>query len=453
MGKYTDQAKLAAVKDYCSGEGGLKSVARRHGVDATLLRQWVAGYRALGEAGVRTKKREFFSYSAEFKLSVLERMREEGLSRRQAAALFNIRRFNVIAEWEHKFSQGRAGSAVTSAGSTPQKDVKDAPYASRRTEPRSGTEPAGPTRRTEPSAYGECLLKKARGLGSSERSASAMERALIVLELRQQFPLASLLQVAGLARSTFYYQQKLLQRGDKYADLKVKIRELFDRHKGRYGYRRITAAIRRAGDLVNHKTVRRMMVQLQLKYCVRVKKYRAYKGQLGHVAPNVLQRKFQANRPNEKWVTDVTEFNVAGRKLYLSPVMDLFNSEILSYEMSARPLFGMVGTMLKKAFGRLRDGDSPILHSDQGWQYRMPEYRRLLEARAIRQSMSRKGNCLDNAAMESFFGTLKSELYYVNEFRSIEELQASVDSYIQYYNHERIKLKGLGPVEYRLRFA
>lgn len=276
-----------------------------------------------------------------------------------------------------------------------------------------------------------------------------------MLELRQQYPLAGLLQVAGLARSTFYYQQKLLQRGDKYADLKVKIRELFDRHKGRYGYRRITAAIRRAGDLVNHKTVRRVMVQLRLKCCVRVKKYRAYKGQLGHVAPNVLERQFQADRPNEKWVTDVTEFNVGGRKLYLSPIMDLFNSEILSYEMSPRPLFGMVGTMLKKAFGRLRDGDSPILHSDQGWQYRMPEYRRLLKARAIRQSMSRKGNCLDNAAMESFFGTLKSELYYINEFRSIEELQASVDSYIQYYNHERIKLKlkGLSPVEYRLRFA
>jgi putative transposase len=278
---------------------------------------------------------------------------------------------------------------------------------------------------------------------------------LIVLELRHQYRLAGLLQVSGLARSTFYYQQKLLQSSDKYADLKVRIRDLFERHKGRYGYRRITAAIRRSGDLVNHKTVRRLMVQLQLRCRVRVKKYRSYKGQLGHVAPNELARQFNASRPNEKWVTDVTEFNVAGRKLYLSPVLDLFNGEIVSYEMSVRPLFGMVGAMLKKAFSRLKAGDRPMLHSDQGWQYRMPEYRRLLDASATRQSMSRKGNCLDNAAMESFFGTLKSELYYLEKFRSVEELQTGIDSYIQYYNHDRIKLKlnGLSPVEYRMRFA
>ena len=106
MGKYTDQAKLAAVKDYCSGEGGLKSVAGCHGVDVSMLRQWVAGYRAHGEAGVRTKKRVPSNFSAEFKISVLERMREDGLSRRQAAALFNIRRCSVIGEWEDKFNQG-----------------------------------------------------------------------------------------------------------------------------------------------------------------------------------------------------------------------------------------------------------------------------------------------------------------------------------------------------------
>jgi putative transposase len=197
------------------------------------------------------------------------------------------------------------------------------------------------------------------------------------------------------------------------------------------------------------------MVQLELKCRVRVKRYRAYKGQLGHVAPNVLERRFQASQPNEKWVTDVTEFNVAGRKLYLSPVLDLFNGEIVSYEMSARPLFGMVGAMLRKAFKRLKSSDRPMLHSDQGWQYRLPEYRRLLDVHGTMQSMSRKGNCLDNAAMESFFGTLKSEFYYLEKFRSVEELQTGIEGYIRYYNHDRIKLKldGLSPVEYRLRFG
>lgn len=189
-----------------------------------------------------------------------------------------------------------------------------------------------------------------------------------MLALRQHYPLAGLLQLASLARSTFYNQQRTLQREDKYADLKLKIRELFDRHKGHYGYRRITAALRRGGDLVNHKTVRRLMVQLQLCSRVRVEKYRSYKGQLGHVAPNDLARQFYADRPNEKWVTDVTEFNVGGRKLYLSPVLDLFNGEVVSYEMSPRPLFGMVGAMLKNAFSRLQADDQPMLHSDQGWQ-------------------------------------------------------------------------------------
>ncbi len=242
---------------------------------------------------------------------------------------------------------------------------------------------------------------------------------------------------------------------DKYADLKVKIRMLFDQHKGRYGYRRITAVIRRDGHLVNHKTVRRLMVQLQLKSCVRAKKYRAYRGQLGHVAPNVLERRFEARRPNEKWVTDVTEFNVGGQKLYLSPIMDLYNGEIVSYEIARRPLFNMVSAMLGKAFNRLQSGDKPVLHSDQGWQYRMPEYRRRLEERAITQSMSRRGNCLDNAAIESFFGTLKSEFYYLNEFRDVEELRTGIESYIKYYNHDRIKIKlqGFSPVEYRAQFA
>ncbi|WP_141717173.1 IS3 family transposase [Burkholderia cenocepacia] len=455
MGKYTDQAKLAAARDYCSGESGLKAVAQRHGVNVSSLRQWIAGYRAHGEEGVRTKKRAPTNFSVEFKLSVLKRMHEEGLSQRQTAALFNIRRFNVIGEWEDKFNQGGpkalgrvSGERRKTMSKTPSDQAKQ--QNSDHDRSRQDLIEELNILRME-NAY----PKKARCLGSGERSATAKERTLIVLELRQHYPLAGLLQLAGLARSTFYYQQRTLQRGDKYADLKLKIRELFERHKGRYGYRRITAAIRRSGDLVNHKTVRRLMVQLRLCCRVRVKKYRSYKGQLGHVAPNDLARQFHADRPNEKWVTDVTEFNVDGRKLYLSPVLDLFNGEIVSYELSPRPLFGMVGAMLKKAFSRLKAGDQPMLHSDQGWQCRMPEYWRLLDAHAAKQSMSRKGNCLDNAAMESFFGTLKSEFYYLEKFRSVEELKTGIDSYIRYYNHDRIKLrlKGLSPVEYRIRFA
>ena len=242
---------------------------------------------------------------------------------------------------------------------------------------------------------------------------------------------------------------------DKYAAIKDQIKAIYDLHKGRYGYRRITATLRKQGNLINHKTVQRLMEELQLKSLVRLKKYRSYRGQVGQVAPNLLERNFNASSPNEKWVTDVTEFKVDGKKLYLSPVMDLFNGEILAYTTSKRPLFNMVGAMLSKAFARLGAQDRPVLHSDQGWQYQMDKYRQRLDEHAVTQSMSRKGNCLDNAAMESFFGTLKSEYFHLNSFISLEELEAGLRGYIRYYNQDRIRLKldGLSPIEYRQRFA
>lgn len=233
--------------------------------------------------------------------------------------------------------------------------------------------------------------------------------------------------------------------------MKVTIKAIFEAHKGRYGYRRVTAAIRGCGEVVNHKTVQRLMVEMGLKSLVRPKKYRSYKGQTGPVAPDLLQRQFTAERMNQKWTTDVTEFNVAGEKLYLSPVMDLHNGEIIAFETARRPLFKLVKDMLDKALNTLDGADGPILHSDQGWQYQMLAWSSTLKSRNIKQSMSRKGNCLDNAAMESFFATLKSEFFHPNRFDSIESLKDGVEDYIRYYNNDRIrmKLKGLSPVQYR----
>lgn len=260
-----------------------------------------------------------------------------------------------------------------------------------------------------------------------------------------------LLQAAQLSRSTFYYQAKVQQMADRDSNLKERIQAIYEEHKGRYGYRRITAALRQAGDLINHKAVQRLMQLQGLKSLVRPKKYRSYRGGERVQVANVLARQFHADVPNQKWVTDVTEFNVSGGKLYLSPVMDLYNGEIVAYEMQRRPSFGLVKSMLAKALGKLGAREAPLLHSDQGWPYQMQSYRRQLGERGLTQSMSRKGNCLDNAAMESFFGTLKSEFFYLNKFASIEQLQHGLRSYIHYYNHDRIKtkLKGLSPVQYR----
>jgi len=213
-----------------------------------------------------------------------------------------------------------------------------------------------------------------------------------------------------------------MQRLDKYRIEKEEITAIYHENQGRYGYRRITLEIRNRGYIINHKTVSRLMNILGLKCRVRIRKYRSYKGDIGKVAPNLINRNFYANAPNQKWTTDITEFSLFSRKLYLSPILDMY-----------------------------ADGTNLIFHSDQGWQYQHKMYQHRLKEKGIRQSMSRKGNCLDNAVMENFFGILKSELLYLREFESFEEFREELEKYIYYYNHHRIKgkLKGLSPVQYR----
>lgn len=285
----------------------------------------------------------------------------------------------------------------------------------------------------------------------SKSESIAKEKTQIIVELRQKYKLNILLSIAQLSRSTFYYQLSKQRAIDPLLNLKDRIKSIYHKHKGRYGYRRITATLRQEGELVNHKKVQRIMQQLGLKSMVRIKKYRSYKGQEGRIAPHLLQRQFAADHPNQKWVTDVTEFAVAGEKLYLSPMMDLYNGEIIAHELCVRPVLRMVTDMLESAKKRLKKNEKPWVHSDQGWHYQHIDYQKRLTNRGLEQSMSRKGNCLDNAPMESFFGTLKSELYYLQKWESINQLRMAINDYIYYYNHERIKLKlkGLSPVQYR----
>ena len=254
-----------------------------------------------------------------------------------------------------------------------------------------------------------------------------------------------------MPRSTYYYYLKKSKGKDKYALIKEEITSIYHENQGRYGYRRITMELHNRGYVINHKTVQRLMKTLGLKCMVRIKKYRSYKGEIGKVAPNLIQRDFTATAPNQKWTTDITEFSLFGTKIYLSPILDMYNSEIISYSISERPVLGQVIDMLDKAFKKLPNNTSLIFHSDQGWQYQHKTYQRLLKEKGIQQSMSRKGNCLDNSIMENFFGLLKSELLYLREFESIEEFKRELVKYIDYYNNKRIKgkLKGMSPVQYR----
>lgn len=262
-----------------------------------------------------------------------------------------------------------------------------------------------------------------------------------------------MLEVAELPRSTYYYYVSKAKKPDKYAKIKEEITQIYHENQGRYGYRRITLELHNRGYQINHKTVQRLMKVLGLKCMVRIKKYRSYKGQAGKIAPNLIQRNFKADRPNQKWTTDITEFSLFGKKLYLSPILDMFNGEIISYNISEHPVLNQVLDMLDKAFSKIPDDTNLIFHSDQGWQYQHKQYQKRLEEKGIRQSMSRKGNCLDNAIMENFFGLLKSELLYLREFSSMEEFRIELERYIDYYNNKRIKckLKGLSPVQYRIQ--
>jgi len=175
-------------------------------------------------------------------------------------------------------------------------------------------------------------------------------------------------------------------------------------------------------------------------------KYHSYKGEVGKVADNLLKRDFHSTKPFEKLTTDVTQFNVCDEKVYLSPVLDLFNNEVVSYSVSTSPNLEQVREMLNGLFEKLPADATPIFHSDQGWQYQ-----RLLAEHNIIQSMSRKGNCMDNGAMENFFGRLKVEMFYGEKFESVNAFIDELKNYIHYYNNERIslKLKGMSPVQYR----
>ncbi|MEW4498234.1 IS3 family transposase [Streptococcus oralis] len=299
--------------------------------------------------------------------------------------------------------------------------------------------------------------KKVKRAGRQGQSLTARKAETIREMASGGFRLDLLLEVARLPRSTYYYQLKELDELDKYKEFKTEIQAIFTEHKGNYGYRRVTLELRNRGFVVNHKKVQRLMKILGLTARIRRKrKYSSYQGEIGKKAENLIQRQFEASRPMEKCYTDVTEFAIpaSSQKLYLSPVLDGFNSEIIAYHLSTSPNLEQVKSMLEQAFTE-KHYENIILHSDQGWQYQHDSYHRFLESKGIQPSMSRKGNSPDNGMMESFFGILKSEMFYGYEksFQSLNQLKQAIVDYIDYYNNKRIKtkLKGLSPVQYRTK--
>lgn len=270
--------------------------------------------------------------------------------------------------------------------------------------------------------------------------------------LEHLYPVKDLLAFVGLPTSTYYWHRSRPPRVDRHAAVRPIVRDEFARSYRAYGYRRLKLVLKnKHGISMSGKTVAKIMRQENCRCQIRRRKYRSYRGEIGRIAPNVIARDFAAGAPNQKWVTDITEFTIAGTKLYMSPLIDLFNGEVLSYSLGAAPVLELVMSMLRPALTGLEAAAAPLIHSDQGWHYQHRAYRQLLAAHGVEQSMSRRGNCLDNAVAENFFSHLKEEFIRPHRFDSVEQFRRDLEIYIHWFNHDRIRerLGGRSPVQFR----
>ena len=290
---------------------------------------------------------------------------------------------------------------------------------------------------------------------------------MVVYELQHNYPIRILLLISRLKRSTYYYNLSKVHKDSKNDDIMNQIIDIYYLNKMRYGYRRIALELENRGYVVNDKKVKRLMSVMGIYGITPKAKYKSYKGDMNGTVKNQLltkvideenhktyyERNFETTKCNEKWSTDVSEFHIAAGKLYLSPIIDLHNREVISFSISKSPNYDQIRVMLDQAFNKHTNLEGLIFHSDQGWQYQMEAYHKTLKEKGIIQSMSRKGNCLDNSPIENFFGRMKNEMFYgyEYEFKTLDELEIAMREYIEYYNTQRItvKLKGLTPVQYR----
>ena len=443
---FSVEEKMSAIGLVFQGESA-RSVSRRLHLGHHILYEWIESYKLRGIEGLKPKGKRQRRLSYEEKCRIIREYQESELTLCQLSAKYDIAS-SVLANWV-RLAERKGFETLMSKKRGPKTGM-----VRMKRLPKDECEKENERLRKEND--GESPAKKSESLSRGKRSPKQSDWAQAIEELRrnEHADLGLLLELKKMARSTFYYHLKNSKKEDKYREDKDMIYTIFHRHKGRYGYRRITLELRNRNRLINHKTVKKLMDELGLKSEVRKVKYRSYKGAVGKTAPNIIDRDFVADRPYQKLATDVTQMTVGGCKIYLSPILDMCDGEILSYTITEAPNLEMVMSMLNQMYERIELPKGAVLHSDQGWHYQHAAYQNSLKKHNIIQSMSRKGNCLDNAMMENFFGLMKSELLYPGKYTSAEVFKKDLIEYIEYYNNERIKLRlnGMSPVQYRTQF-
>ncbi|SMC52468.1 Transposase InsO and inactivated derivatives [Oscillospiraceae bacterium] len=464
--RYSFELKKEIYEKHCEGYGS-DYLSKKYGLNGPDIRYLC---RLVDKHGLNAIRHKFTNYSPEYKLAAIKRVLENGEPLRVVAIDIGLTSKSVLQQWIKSYIENGYNVVTKKKGrpSTRDKEKEDGR--------RVGEGEQTPSRATVEEDYRERIIKKTTSLSSRGRKEEREQLTKAVIELRQDLncsldfileTIKSIDSLPSLPRSVYHYWEKRVDPDSKYADLMDAITRIFNDNHKRYGYRRITLQLKNEGWIVNHKTVKRLMSKLNLYGSTPRAKYKSYKGDFNGTVDNKLlhkkvdvkkhtttyERDFSTSDFNEKWTTDVSEFHIAAGKLYLSPILDMHNREIVSYNISKRPSYAQITDMLNKAFCKFDDLSNLIFHSDQGWQYQMYPYHKALKERGITQSMSRKGNCLDNSPMENFFGKMKNEMFYGHEyeFKTLKQLQKAMEEYIDYYNKRRIqvKLKGLTPCQAR----
>ena len=386
----------------------------------------------------------------ETKMEILHRCFEEGESIKSVSEETGYSRGSIY-KWRREYLVGGAGALMSKKKHLPRGTLKSA-FDNNET----NSEMAARIQELE---LENDILKQTIEILKKDQGIDIMklknrEKTMIIDALRNKYSLSLLLKKLNISKSSYCYQHKVMALPCKYKELRAKIIELFNKNEGRYGYRRIHALLRKENVIVSEKTVRRIMKENNLIVKVRkARKYSSYKGEISEPVENVINRNFHSDKPNEKVLTDITEFSIQAGKIYLSPIVDCFDGMVVSWTAGTNPNAELVNNMLDDYHAKIGAGDKPIIHSDRGCHYRWPGWIERMEEYGYTRSMSKKGCSPDNSACEGFFGRMKNEMFYGRSFVgvSIEQFIEIINNYINWYNNIRIKesLGYMSPMEYR----